>query len=64
MTAWTIVRDVIMTGLAAYLLVAQSLSPHPNSYLIGAAVSLTAPATATHVRNLTGGGGRSSHSSG
>ena len=60
MTAWAILRDVILTGLAGFMLVTQTLSPHPNSYLIGAAVSLTAPATATHVHRAVTRGGRGS----
>lgn len=65
MTVWAVMRDMVLTGLAAYLLVTQSLSPHPDTALIGAAVSLTAPATVTHVhRAITDGGRRSSDGSG
>ena len=52
LTALQLLKDVVGTGLGAWLLILQGLSAHPNEGLELTALSLLAPAAISHVAML------------
>lgn len=52
LTALQLLKDVVGTGLAAWLLIRQGLSPDPNTGLELTALGLLAPAAVSHVATL------------
>lgn len=54
-----IFKDVLLTGLGMGVIARETLSAHPNGFLIGAGLALTVPSVASHVRALLPGPGDS-----
>lgn len=52
LTALQLLKDVVGTGLGAWLLIRQGLSAHPDGGLELTALSLLAPAAISHVAML------------
>lgn len=51
-----LLRDMALVGTAIFMCVEQALSPHPNEFVLGAAVALTVPTIAIRSRALHGSG--------
>ena len=64
MKSWQLLRDILLTGVAIFIVVTQVYSAHPSDVLLAVALALTAPSVAGHARALLSGpgGGRSSSS--
>jgi hypothetical protein len=54
-TAWTIVRDVLLTGTGIFLVLKQAYSLHPNDAILAVAMGFTAPSAVDHVKALLSG---------
>jgi hypothetical protein len=54
---WQLIRDVILTGTAVFIIVTQVYSAHPDDPLLVVALALTTPALADHARALLSGPG-------
>ena len=62
MKRWQLMRDVLLTGCAIFVIVTQVYSAHPSDVLLTVALALTAPSVADHAKALlsgSGDGGRS-----
>lgn len=59
---WQLIRDVLLTGLAIFVIVSQVYSQHPSDVLLAVALALTAPSVADHARALLSGPGGGAHS--
>lgn len=63
MRAWQLLRDVLLTGTAVFILISQVFSKDPSDVLLAAALALTAPSAADHVKALLSRPGESESSS-
>jgi hypothetical protein len=65
MSKWSILKDVLLTGLGMVAIYTQVVSSHPNGLVLGTGLALTVPSVAEHVKALLPGSGAadSSHSS-
>lgn len=61
-TAWTAIKDILLTGTGMVLILSQVFSRTPSDVLLVAGLALTAPSVAAHARVLLGAppGGSSS----
>lgn len=55
LTAWQLVRDILLTGAGLWLIVRQGLAQSPDSALIVTGLALTVPAAATHTLSVLSG---------
>jgi hypothetical protein len=65
LTAWQVLRDVLLTGTGLWLIISQVGARDPSSTLIVAGLALVVPAAATHATSvLSGPSGSSEHERG
>lgn len=57
MKLWQLLRDIVLTGTAIFVVVTQVYSAHPSDILLATALALTAPSVAEHTRALLSGHG-------
>lgn len=55
MRAWLLLRDIVLTGIGVWLILAQEFSPHPSDVMLTVALVLLAPAAAEHAKALLTG---------
>lgn len=51
-TAWSIIRDLAITGTGLFAIWREVLSATPNGYVLMAGLTLTVPSVAEHVKAL------------
>lgn len=54
-TAWSLVRDILLTGTGLALIISQIGAHDPSSVLVVAGLALTVPAAATHAASVLSG---------
>jgi len=54
-TAWTLLKDVLLTGTGMALILSQIFSPHPSDVLLVTGLALTVPSVAGHAGALLAG---------
>lgn len=52
MKLWQLLRDVLLTGCAIFVIITQVYSAHPSDVLLAVALALTAPSVADHAKAL------------
>lgn len=52
---WTLLKDVILTGTGAAVIVSQMFSQHPSDALLATGLALTVPTIADHARSVISG---------
>lgn len=62
MSRWQLLRDILLTGTAIFVIVTQVYSEHPSDVLLAVALALTAPSVADHARALLSAPGGGVHS--
>ena len=54
-TAWSLARDILLTGTGLWLIISQDMARDPSSTLVVAGLALIVPAAAEHAHTVLSG---------